>query len=1111
MASSQVEIAAASSPFGCVLRDHSRRDGCNRDFRKNLKDLVRDHLHTCLPGDNASRNPIVANNSDTNNDSDNTDANDRNNRANLRPLCGSNGIDRDRDGQELSPPPLTLRQARGSDRWAPQQAGDMVSSTMEIPAPSPHSSSSSCVSNSQSQSESGNNNSGVGGGASSLVQMWEARLNRSTSINRSNNINISINIPNNNANHNSSSCSSNSYSSASSSSSRSPKSIASANVEDLSRVPDLELSDIMVASEDPSPPPSSSSSIADSAALGGGGGGGGGQKQKVRVADIIRRLTISDNDHDTNGNSGSPSVSEYMEAQRGFVPVLSSPRIRGRQAFADLLMLMERDRLRELDSLSERRAVSQFSHKGRIQSMLKLRFLQRGMADRDRQRLILGAFGGNSSPHNSSAIMHLRERFSTAMEHDLGDQNHPVEPRSSPRHPLSKNSGTANTQCRTSHHQEDNANTIEHSCALPIPSSAHSIEDLHDEASPTSNAISKHSCALPVPSSAHSIEDLHDEASPTSNAISKHSCALPVPSSAHSIEDLHDEASPTSNAISKHSCALPVPSSAHSIEDLHDEASPTSNAISEDDTSLGSSNSNLELEHPTEASRALREQASQALTVICEDNRRVENSNSNLEIQQTTAVFSPLHEVASPTSDVMAQATSSDARNGNNLELQQPTDALSSLHEEAAPPPSVISQGTSFEGCNRNNVQPQAATDTLSSLSVWYEDDITEEQDADNANEEEEWYRERGGTYDWFRDISRPRSYWEDRRQEWYREMLETNSVNEEIRQLIERGRVSSFLSSDFRERMDALMTSHFQRQTQPLGHQEEEQDDLSSQERMEQLMSSLLQGHEHPVGNQQGEEERNELGQQEEEQEEGNAPEDDEQEYIIEDEEDDDNDDEGEEIEEEDDDEEMEDDEEVEGQEEEEDDEERGSLIGHQYHEASDYFDHSTSSFHMPSQSLRSWSYNDNEMNDDHEQVASTSSEQPPPSHSYYEDPQQHSTCMDNLSMEMELIIDLRGQMRQLQREMSELRKSIKGCMEMQVTLQDSMKQEMSSAKSVDKVPRKGNCCVCYEKQVDSLLYRCGHMCACLKCAHEMQWSSGKCPICRAPIVDVVRAYTDS
>lgn len=1025
MASSQVEIVAASSPFGCVLRDHNRRDGCNRDFRKNIKDLVRDHLHTCLPDDNASSHgPITANNPGTNNDSDSTGTNSGENRAKLRPLRGLNGIDRDGDGdrdrQELSSPwPLTPRQARGLDRWGPQQAGDMVSSTSEIHPPPPPSS---CIPNSQSQSEeSGDNNSGVGGGASSLVQMWEARLNRSPSINRNGNINISINIAQNNANHVSSG-GSNSYSPSSGSCSRSPKSSASTNVEDSSRVCDLELCDRMVASEDPSP--SSSSSVADSA---GGGGGGGGQKQKVRVADIIRRLTTSDNDHDTIGSSGSPSLLDQMEAQRGFAPVLNSPRIRGRQAFADLLMQMERDRHRELDSLSERRAVSQFSHKGRIQSLLKLRFLQRGMVDRSQQRLISGAFGGNSSPHNSSAIMHLRERFSTAMEHDQGDQNHPVEPRSSPRHPLLKNSGTPNTQYQNSHHQEDDASTIEHSHALPVPSSAHSIEDLPDE------------------------------------------------------------------------------------------ASSTSTAIREDVTSLESSNSNLELERTTEASKALHEQASQASIVVCEDNRSVESSNSHIEIQQMIAAISPLHEVASPTSDVMSQATSSDARNGNNLELQQPTDALLSLHEEATSPLSVISQGTSFEGCNGNNVQPQAATDALSSLSVWYEDEIMEEQSNDNANEEEEWYREHGGTYDWFRDISRPRSYWEDRRQEWYREMLGTNSVNEEIRQLIERGRVSSFLSSDFRERMDELMTSHLQRQTQPLGHQEEEQDDLSSQERMEQLMSSLLQGHEHPVGDQQGEEERDQLGQQQEEEEEGDAPEEEEQEYTVAYEEDEDNDDEEEEIE--DSDEEMEDDEEVEGQEEEEEEEdveERGSLIGHQYHEASDYFDHSTASFHMPSQSLRSWSYNDNEMNDDHDQVASTSSEQPPPSHSYYEDPQQHSTCIDNLSMEMELIIDLRGQMKQLQREMSELRKSIKSCMDMQVTLQDSMKQEMSSvrgdaARSVDKIPRKGNCSICYEKQVDSLLYRCGHMCACLKCAHELQWSSGKCPICRAPIVDVVRVYTDS
>lgn len=45
-----------------------------------------------------------------------------------------------------------------------------------------------------------------------------------------------------------------------------------------------------------------------------------------------------------------------------------------------------------------------------------------------------------------------------------------------------------------------------------------------------------------------------------------------------------------------------------------------------------------------------------------------------------------------------------------------------------------------------------------------------------------------------------------------------------------------------------------------------------------------------------------------------------------------------------------------------------------------------------------------------------------------------------------MELINELRGQMKQLYQEMSELRKSINCCMDMQVKLQDSIKEEMIS-----------------------------------------------------------------
>ncbi len=51
-------------------------------------------------------------------------------------------------------------------------------------------------------------------------------------------------------------------------------------------------------------------------------------------------------------------------------------------------------------------------------------------------------------------------------------------------------------------------------------------------------------------------------------------------------------------------------------------------------------------------------------------------------------------------------------------------------------------------------------------------------------------------------------------------------------------------------------------------------------------------------------------------------------------------------------------------------------------------------------------------------------------------------------------------------------------------------------------------DCVICYEQDVDCVLYSCGHMCMCFTCAVQQFNSSGECPLCRATIRDVIRTY---
>ena len=85
-----------------------------------------------------------------------------------------------------------------------------------------------------------------------------------------------------------------------------------------------------------------------------------GESKWGRVAEIIRRLKL------TAGDNVGAVAKTYLPEKSIFL-VVSSPRLRGRQAFSDLFARLEQDRHLELDSLLERNAVSKFPQRGRLQ------------------------------------------------------------------------------------------------------------------------------------------------------------------------------------------------------------------------------------------------------------------------------------------------------------------------------------------------------------------------------------------------------------------------------------------------------------------------------------------------------------------------------------------------------------------------------------------------------------------------------------------------------------------------------------------------------------------------------------------------------------------------
>lgn len=1018
MASSQVEIASSSS-FGHVLRDRNRRDRCtHRDsnvFQKNLKDLVHTHIHSCI----SSSQP-------TNTNTHSSDANE-NSRQHRHVDYADLWVHKPQwDNNENTPTTVDKwdREMVISSRPTKQKGEALETTTATTVVEVPNS-----------------------GGVSTLVRRWRDFETVSKSVNLGNN-----------SNSNPSSAKSNCENAAFADSNVSQRGddtcdessvdgrfetpAASVNGEsagDWEQVYKTAMNDIQGCKNSDT----------------------NKEREKLRVADIIKKLASSNgeenHENENNCTNAAPLAtgeclpriktsfdhSEQQLQQRNFFPVLHSPRIiRGRKALSDLLLQMERDRLRELDTLRERKAVSKFQQRGRIQALLKVRFLRRVTDTRDDR-----STNGTSSESNrvsSSAIMHIREKFNT------GSQNGVSDSRSLSREAAENTQENRNSTPNQQRVQNKGNNAVKVGSEL----ASHKQREGNQK-----QEIIRESAAMQP-----GVADSRSNSSPKSEIAST-----------STREDHPEPIDPMTLCInvidSNTQIGKVFPSNQLQEENPHGEVNKkiSPRMMTTNVKATNSSNSQKEM------SIHIRHSDSS-----CSPKHNEVDCSPQAVSPSLLHCTSQLHSSDISHDQASWENASCQANHDKSLEFletsRSPKDSEQSVHREEHDANKLQHAGTSNEWSSEST-KPQSDCEEEATNQNLVDSDCGWVSDYSHTPSgwdelQSNYQQQLESNQDWINDVSRPREEWEGLRQERYQEMLDPFLENHDIRQLLNRKSVSIFLNSGLRDKIDQLMTSRSQELPNARSGQLEKKVGARMTKewgKEEEVISHI---------------ETRAAGVDDDEEEAYSGYEDD-----------------------------FEDD---------------NNPIRQQYLKPEELVDqnkasHTLQSWRNNQDTLPSWSNDqDRGVSDDSYHRPSNSLPQPELSNIYsHHNQQSSSTSTRHPSIEMELIYELRGHMEQLHQEIFEIRRSINSCMNMQMNLQHSIKDEVAAAiiqsgpvigsNSDKKGANIANCCICYEQQVDSLLYRCGHMCTCFRCAHELLWGTGKCPICETPIIDVVRAYIHS